>query len=64
MDLGLKNAEGYYDLTAYQAIKNITDEENRKKEMYILSVIEKIRRSSVNTRRKKYEYSEFFQRNI
>ncbi len=64
MDLGLKNAEGYYDLTAYQAIKNITDEENRKKEMYILSVIEKIRRSPANTRRKKYEYSEFFQRNI
>ncbi|MCI6519328.1 MAG: hypothetical protein MR432_07155 [Prevotellaceae bacterium] len=64
MDLVLKNAEGYYDLTAYQAIKNITDEENRKKEMYVLSVIEKIRRSPVNTRRKKYEYSEFFQRNI
>ena len=64
MDLGLKNAEGYYDLTAYQAIKNITDEENRKKEMYVLSIIEKIRRSPVNTRRKKYEYSEFFQRNI
>ena len=64
MDLGLKNAEGYYDLTAYQAIKNITDEENRKKEMYVLSVIEKIRRSPVNTRREKYEYSEFFQRNI
>ena len=21
MDLGLKNAEGYYDLTAYEAIK-------------------------------------------
>ena len=64
MDLGLKNAEGYYDLTAYQAIKNITDEENRKKEIYILSVIEKIMRSPVNMRRKKYEYSEFFQRNI
>lgn len=64
MDLGLKNAEGYYDLTAYEAIKNITDEENRKKEMYILSVIEKIRISPVNTRRKKYEYSEFFQKNI
>lgn len=64
MDLGLKNAEGYYDLTAYEAIKNITDEENRKKEMYILSVIEKIRRSPMNTRRKKYEYSEFFQKNI
>ena len=64
MDLGLKNAEGYYDLTAYQAIKNITDEENRKKEMYILSVIEKIKRSPATTRRGKYEYSEFFQRNI
>lgn len=64
MDLGLKNAEGYYDLTAYQAIKNITDEENRKKEMYILSVIEKIRRSPATTRREKYEYSEFFKRNI
>lgn len=64
MDLGLKNAEGYYDLTAYQAIKNITDEENRKKEMYIISVIEKIRRSPMNTRRKKYDCSEFFQKNI
>lgn len=63
MDLGLKNAEGYYDLTAYQAIKNITDEENRKKEMYVLSIIEKIRRSPATTRRK-YEYSEFLQRNI
>lgn len=64
MDLGLKNAEGYYDLTAYKAIKNITDEENRKKEMYVLSIIEKIRRSPATTRRRKYEYSEFFQRNI
>ena len=27
MDLGLKNAEGYYDLTAYEAIKNVSDEE-------------------------------------
>lgn len=24
MDLGLKNAEGYYDLTAYEAIKNVS----------------------------------------
>ena len=30
MDLGLKNAEGYYDLTAYEAIKNVTDEEKIK----------------------------------
>ncbi len=37
MDLGLKNAEGYYDLTAYEAIKNVTAEENRKKIMRILS---------------------------
>lgn len=64
MDLGLKNAEGYYDLTAYQAIKNITDEENRKKETYVLSIIEKIRRSLATTRRRKYEYSGFFKRNI
>lgn len=38
MDLGLKNAEGYYDLTAYEAIKNVTAEERRKKAMYILSL--------------------------
>lgn len=31
MYLGLKNAEGYYDLTAYEAIKNVTAEERRKK---------------------------------
>ena len=37
MDLGLKNAEGYYDLTAYEAIKNVTAEERRKKAMYIFS---------------------------
>lgn len=30
MDLGLKNAEGYYDLTAYEAIKNISQHEKRK----------------------------------
>ena len=30
MDLGLKNAEGYYDLTAYEAIKNICKHEERK----------------------------------
>lgn len=38
MDLGLKNAEGYYDLTAYEAIKNLTAEERRKKAMYIFSL--------------------------
>lgn len=30
MDLGLKNAEGYYDLTAYEAIKNVSNEEKIK----------------------------------
>ena len=30
MDLGLKNAEGYYDLTAYEAIKNMSKHEERK----------------------------------
>lgn len=30
MDLGIRNAEGYYDLTAYEAIKNVTEEERRK----------------------------------
>jgi hypothetical protein len=30
MDLGLKNAEGYYDLTAYEAIKNVSDNEKFK----------------------------------
>ena len=34
----VKNAEGYYDLTAYEAIKNVTAEERRKKAMYILSL--------------------------
>lgn len=38
MYLGLKNAEGYYDLTAYEAIKNVTAEERRKKAIYILSL--------------------------
>lgn len=38
MNLGLKNAEGYYDLTAYEAIKNVTAEERRKKAMYIFSL--------------------------
>lgn len=33
MDLGLKNAEGYYGLTAYEAIKNVTAEKRRKKSM-------------------------------
>ena len=30
MDLGLKNAEGYYDLAAYEAIKNVSDSEKLK----------------------------------
>lgn len=38
MDLGLKNSEGYYDLTAYEAIKNIYEREAyRKKLIYICS---------------------------
>ena len=39
MDLGLKNAEGYYDLTAYEAIKNVTEEERRKKCMINFSLL-------------------------
>ena len=39
MDLGLKNAEGYYDLTAYEAIKNVTEEERRKKCMNNFSLL-------------------------
>ena len=35
MDLGIRNAEGYYDLTAFQAIRNVIREENRKKAMYV-----------------------------
>ena len=31
MDSELKNAEGYYDLTAYKAIRNIIRDENRRK---------------------------------
>ena len=31
MDLGLKNAEGYYDLTAFEAIRNICEAEKKKK---------------------------------
>ena len=38
MYLGVKNSEGYYDLTAYEAIKNVTAEERRKKAMYIFSL--------------------------
>ena len=35
MNLGLKNVEGYYDLTAFQTIRNIIKEEKRKKAMYV-----------------------------
>lgn len=38
MDLGLKNAEGYYDLTAFQAIRNVIRGEKRKKALYIRKV--------------------------
>ena len=38
MDLGVKNSEGYYDLTAYEAIKNVYAEERRKKAMHIFSL--------------------------
>lgn len=38
MDLGLKNAEGYYDLTVYEVIRKISrEEEKRKKLIYVCS---------------------------
>lgn len=38
MDLGLKNAEGYYDLTVYEVIRKfLKKEENRKKLIYVCS---------------------------
>lgn len=39
MNLGLKNAEGYYDLTAYEAIKNASkdDKTNSRNIVYICS---------------------------
>lgn len=38
MDLGIRNAEGYYDLTVYEAIKKISKEEEiRKKLIYVCS---------------------------
>lgn len=38
MNLGLRNSEGYYDLTAFMAIKSIADKEyNRKKLIYVCS---------------------------
>ena len=38
MDLGIRNAEGYYDLTVYEVIKKISKEEEiRKKLIYVCS---------------------------
>lgn len=49
MDLGLKNSEGYYDLTAYIAIKRICDEEKRKKQ-YLSTVF--VKKSKAANKRK------------
>lgn len=36
MDLGLKNAEGYDDPTAHEAIKNVTKKEKRRRRRYTI----------------------------
>lgn len=54
MDLGLKNAGGYYDLTAYEAIKNVSDNEKFKPKniVYVCSPLsgdfEKIKKKPAN----------------
>lgn len=55
MDLGLKNAEGYYDLTAYKAIKNVSDSEKVKSKniIYVCSPLKD------NIKEKVYKYCKF-----
>lgn len=36
MDLGLRNSEGYYDFTAFEAIENITKEERKMKKLVFI----------------------------
>ena len=58
MDLGLKNAEGYYDLTAYQAIKNITDEEKIKPKN-IIYVCSRLKGNIRKNQKKACKYCKF-----
>lgn len=58
MDLGLKNAEGYYDLTAYEAIKNVSDEE-KIKPRNIIYVCSPLKGDIEKNRQKACEYCKF-----
>ena len=58
MDFGLKNAEGYYDLTAYEAIKNVSDEE-KIKPRNIIYVCSPLKGDIEKNRQKACEYCKF-----
>lgn len=58
MDLGLKNAEGYYDLTAYEAIKNVSDSEKLKPKN-IVYVCSPLSGDIDKNQQKAYEYCKF-----
>ena len=58
MDLGLKNAEGYYDLTAYEAIKNVSDEEKTKPKN-IIYVCSRLKGNIRKNQKKACKYCKF-----
>ena len=58
MDLGLRNAEGYYDLTAYNALKNIYDSE-KLKHKNIIYVCSQLRGDIAKNQKKACKYCRF-----
>lgn len=58
MDLGLKNSEGYYDLTAYEALKNVSDSEMIKSKN-IIYVCSRLRGNVKRNQKKACKYCRF-----
>ena len=58
MDLGLRNAEGYYDLTAYKALKNVYDSEQLKHKN-IIYVCSQLRGDIAKNQKKACKYCRF-----
>lgn len=56
MNLGLKNSEGYYDLTAYEAIRNICEEEEKNKRQNLSVKFTKKEQSLKSVRRQECEF--------
>lgn len=58
MYLGLKNAEGYYDLTAYEAIKNVSREEKTRNKN-IIYVCSQFKGNIQKNQKEAYRYCKF-----